>query len=75
MVSTNQRPVRMAIHCGLGFSCHSPTQPTGSTVKVTPAVDGSMRSFHCGATPGPTPLSSNAASLNFSWRLTPSASV
>ncbi|RYB03302.1 CxxxxCH/CxxCH domain-containing protein [Lichenibacterium ramalinae] len=75
MVSTNHRPVRMAIHCGLGFSCHSPTQPTGRTVKVTPAWHGSILSFHCGATSGLTPLNAKAPSSNRSWRLTPSASV
>ncbi|WP_353890161.1 CxxxxCH/CxxCH domain-containing protein [uncultured Methylobacterium sp.] len=75
MVSTNQRPESTAIHCGFGFSCHSPTQPTGRTVKVTPAWLGSILSFHCGATPGPTPWNWNAVSANCAWRLTPSASV
>src|SRR5262249_45159378 len=33
--STNQRPDKGMIHCGRGFSCQSPIQPTGSTVTNT----------------------------------------
>src|SRR5471032_474506 len=32
--STNHRPERGMIHCGLGFSCHVPTQPMGCTVTI-----------------------------------------
>ena len=31
----NQWPDSGATHCGFGLSCHSPTQPTGRTVKNT----------------------------------------
>ena len=37
-VSMNQRPDSGTTHCGFGLSCHSPTQPTGRTVKKTAAT-------------------------------------
>ena len=35
MLSMNQRPDSTTIHCGAGFSCQSPIQPTGCTVNTT----------------------------------------
>ena len=75
IVSTNHRPVRMAIHCGRGFSCQFPTQPTGSTVKVTPACVLSILLFHCGSTPAPMPCNSKRDKSKRCWRLMPSSSV
>ena len=51
MLSIHQRPDSTTIHCGAGFSCQSPTQPTGCTVKTTVPRLRACLSFHCGAAP------------------------
>src|SRR5262249_23012138 len=48
MDSMNQRPDRGRIHCGFGFSCHSPTQPAGSTVIITVTSALVLCPCHCG---------------------------
>ena len=51
MVSTNQQPESGTIHCGFGFSCHSPTQPTGRTMMIMWVPGLLSRSTHDGAAP------------------------
>ena len=72
--STHQRPESGTIHCGAGFSCQSPTQPTGCTVNTVGRLAARLLLFHCGSA-APTPLSSNSGQLAACWWLTPSSSV
>ena len=58
MLSSHQRPDSTTIHCGAGFSCQSPTQPTGWTVTTTVEDCSGCLLFHCGSAP-PTPFNSN----------------
>ena len=74
MLSIHQRPDSTTIHCGAGFSCQSPTQPTGCTVTTTVEEWVSCLLFHCGSAP-PTPFSSNSVSAHCAWWLTPFSSV
>ncbi len=63
MLSIHQRPDSTTIHCGAGFSCQSPTQPTGCTVNTVVLETVSCLLFHCGSAP-PTPFSSNSVRLH-----------
>ena len=74
MLSIHQRPDSTTIHCGAGFSCHSPIQPTGCTVNTGVADTVSCLLFHCGSA-GPTPFSRNSGRAHSVWWLTPSLSV
>ena len=68
-------PTAATIHCGAGFSCQSPTQPTGCTVNTTVASPRACLSFHCGSA-APTLLAARRrVSAQRRWWLTPSASV
>src|ERR1700689_1697508 len=58
--STNQRPDNGMIHCGFGFSCQSPIQPTGSTVMKTVAASLVLAPIHCGAACGAIAAFSNS---------------
>jgi hypothetical protein len=70
IVSTNQRPESGTIHWGFGFSCHSPTQPTGWTT-ITTVVPGALcLSSHEGAAPGEMLWSLKALSSQRFWWLT-----
>jgi len=75
MVSTNQRPESGTIHCGFGFSCHSPTQSTGRTMTITWVPGLLSRSTQDDA--APFDMLSNLKSLSSqrSWWLTPFSSV
>src|SRR6185437_10708414 len=74
MVTTYQRPESGTIHCGFGFSCHSPTQPTGSTLRFTVATPRCTSSCHCGAAPGIAFIVKRSRWQRF-WWLTPFAST
>jgi hypothetical protein len=63
------------IHCGFGFSCQSPIQPTGSTVTKTVASSRVFCPIHCGAAGGEIDCRSNAVIAQRVWRLTPASSV
>jgi hypothetical protein len=58
----NQRPDSGTTHCDFGLSCHSPTQPTGRTVKKTAATSPGICRIHIGATWPPTLFISNPPS-------------
>ena len=51
IASIHHRPDSTTIHCGAGFSCHSPTQPTGWTVNTTVASERACALFHCADAP------------------------
>jgi hypothetical protein len=74
IASTHQRPESGTIHCGAGFSCQSPTQPTGCTVKTTVDSPRGCWLFHCGSA-SPTPLKVEILEHALVWWLTPSSSV
>jgi hypothetical protein len=63
------------IHCGFGFSCHSPTQPTGRTMTIMWVPELLSRSIQDDS--APFDMLSNLKSLSSqrSWRLTPFSSV
>ena len=63
------------IHCGFGFSCHSPTQPTGWTTTSTVAPGVLCLSIHDGAAPSEMLCSLNALISQRFWWLTPFSSV
>ena len=48
-VSIDQRPDNGTTHCGLGLSCHSPTQPTGRTMNRTAATSSGIFRCHLGS--------------------------
>src|SRR5215213_5762808 len=74
-VSKNQRPASGVTHCGFGLSCHSPTQPLGSTANFTAAISPAQLRIHCGAAPCPRLSNTNPVITQRSRRLAPSNPV
>jgi hypothetical protein len=67
----NQWPDSGTTHCGFGLSCHSPTQPTGRTVKNTATTSPGICRIHIGAACPPTLFISNPSSAQFARPLVP----
>src|SRR5918993_225924 len=74
-VSKNQRPASGTTHCGFGLSCHSPTQPFGSTLNFTASTSPGQSRIHCGAAPPPTLSKAKPVMVQRSRRLVPSGPV